>query len=153
MRELVFALTFTGQAGPTPGSATERRARTSAPSQALRAVLGAGGVESRFDEVAGERATLESRVERRSDGTFVEDGTITYGSAGGVAFVTVGRGHVGPSPVPGRVHGAVIWSVTGGHGRFAGAQGLITSNFTVEADGRVVDNHFARLYLPPGAPA
>ena len=31
---------------------------------------------------------------------------------------------------------------------YAGAHGLIMSNFTVNADGDVVDNHFARLYLP-----
>jgi len=38
--------------------------------------------------------------------------------------------------------------VTGGDGRFAGAQGLITSNFTVDAKGAVVDDQFARLYIP-----
>jgi hypothetical protein len=91
---------------------------------------------------------LESRVERQADGSFVEDGTIVYGSAGAVTFVTVGKGHVGPSPVAGQVRGAVIWTVTGGDGRFAGARGLITSNFTVDAGGQVVDNHFARLYVP-----
>ena len=91
---------------------------------------------------------LESRVERFADGTFAEDGTITYGRAGTISFVTVGRGRVGPSPIPGWVHGAVIWSVTGGDGFFAGAQGLITSNFVVSAAGVVVDNHVARIYVP-----
>jgi len=38
-----------------------------------------------------------------------------------------------------------------GDGAFAGVRGLITSNFTVSADGEVVDNHFARLYLPTEA--
>ena len=40
-----------------------------------------------------------------------------------------------------------MWTITGGDGVFAGAQGLITSNFTVSVDGDVVDNHVARLYL------
>jgi hypothetical protein len=148
MRELVFALEFRGRAGPVPGSETVRRARTAAPSQVLRTVLGAGGVESRMEPVAGEQAVLESTVERFPDGGFTEEGTITYGSAGAVAFVTVGRGTVGRSPVPGRVHGAVMWAVTGGDGAFAGARGLITSNFTVSGDGEVADHHFACLYLP-----
>ncbi len=148
MRELVFALEFRGRAGPVPGSETKRQARTSAPSQALRTLLGTDGLESRVEHIAGGSAVLESRVERFPDGSFVEDGTITYGRGGSVAFVTVGRGSVGPSPVPGRVRGAVIWEVTGGDGQFAGAQGLITSNFTVDADGHVVDDHFARLYVP-----
>ncbi len=149
MREMVFALTFRGQAGPVAGSTTMRQATSSAPSQALSAVLGPGGVESRLESLTGESAGLESRVERFGDGTFVEDGTIAYGSAGRVSFVTVGRGHVGPSPVPGWVHGGVVWAITGGDGLFAGASGLITSNFVVSADGEVVDNHFARVYLPP----
>ena len=148
MRELAFALEFRGQAEAVPGSATLRRARTSAPSQALRTLLGAEGIESRVEELAGDHAVLESRVERLDDGTFVEDGTIRYGQVGAVSFVTEGRGCVGPSPVSGQVQGAVIGVVTGGDGRFAGARGLITSNFTVDADGRVVDHHVARLYLP-----
>ena len=148
MRELVFALTFTGQAGPVSGSETTRQAKTMAPSQTIRTVLGVGGVESTIDTIDGERAVLESRVERFTDGSFVEDGTISYGRAGKISFVTVGRGSVGPSPIPGWVHGAVIWSVTGGDGLFAGAHGLITSNFVVSAGGDVVDNHFTRIYAP-----
>jgi hypothetical protein len=42
----------------------------------------------------------------------------------------------------------VVWTVTGGDGAFAGARGLITSNFTVGADGDVVDDHVVRVYLP-----
>src|SRR6266851_443662 len=33
-------------------------------------------------------------------------------------------------------------------GQFAGATGLITSNFTVGSKGEVVDNHYVRLFLP-----
>jgi len=55
---------------------------------------------------------------------------------------------VAPAPLPGWVVGGVVWSITAGDGAFAGARGLITSNFTVNADGEVIDDHFARLYLP-----
>ena len=148
MRELVFALEFRGRGGPVPGSTTKRQARTTAPSQAWRAVLGPGGVTAAVEPVAGESAVLESRVERDPDGTFVEDGTITYGAAGSVTFDTVGRGHVGPAPDGRGSHGVVMWRITGGEGRFAGARGLITSNFTVSGDGEVTDDHVTRLYLP-----
>ena len=148
LKELVFALEFRGRAGPVPGTTGIREARTRAGSQVLRTVIGARGVDARVDEVPGDDAVLESRVERFADGGFVEDGTIAYGRAGRVSFCTVGRGSVGPSALPGWQHGAVIWKITGGDGRFAGAQGLITSNFTVSADGDVVDHHFARFYLP-----
>jgi hypothetical protein len=148
MRELVFTLEFRGNAGPVPGVEGQRRARSTAPSQALATVLGPGGVIARLDAVAGESAVLESRVERFGDGTFVEDGTITYGSAGTITFETIGRGWVGPAPLAGWVVGGVVWSVTGGQGAFAGARGLITSNFTVNTDGEVIDDQVARMYIP-----
>ncbi len=148
MRELVFALEFRGRGGPVPGSTTKRQARTTAPSQTWRTILGPDGVQRAVEPVAGEAAVLESRVERAPDGTFVEDGTITYGRAGSVAFDTVGRGHVGPAPDGRGSHGVVMWRITGGDGHFAGARGLITSNFTVTPDGQVTDDHVTRLYLP-----
>jgi hypothetical protein len=147
MREVVFALEFRGTAGAVPGSTTERRATSEATSQRLITVLAADGIEARIEPVGGERAILQSRVERFGDGSFVEDGTISYGRAGTVTFATVGRGTVAPSPITGWTRGAVVWTITRGDGVFAGAQGLITSNFTVSVDGDVVDNHVARLYL------
>ena len=147
-RELVFALEFRGRGESLPGSTTQRRARTSAPSQTLSTLVGADGVFARVEPVDGERATLEARVERFGDGTFVEEGEITYGTAGKVTFTTQGRGWVAPAPTPGAVYGAVVWAVTGGAGRFAGARGVITSNFAVSAAGEVVDHHVARLLLP-----
>jgi hypothetical protein len=148
MREIVFALEFRGRAGPVSGSESKRQARTIAPSQALSTVLEREGVRARVEAKAGESAVLESRVERFGDGSFVEDGTIAYGSAGTVAFETIGRGWVAPAPRAGWVVGGVLWTITTGDGVFAGARGLITSNFTVSADGEVIDDHFARLYLP-----
>jgi hypothetical protein len=148
MREVVFALEFKGRAGPVPGSESTRRARSTAPSQTLSTVLEPEGVRARVEVVAGESAVLDSRVERFGDGSFVEDGTITYGSAGRVVFETLGRGWVGPAPAAGWVVGGVVWTITAGDGAFAGARGLITSNFTVSAEGEVIDHHVTRLYLP-----
>jgi hypothetical protein len=148
MREVVFALEFRGRARGVEGSDRFRRARSVAGSQAMTAVIGAAGVRARVEAVDGESAVLESRVERFADGTFVEDGTITYGTAGSVRFETIGRGWVGPAPRAGWVMGGVVWTITAGDGAFAGGGGLITSNFTVSADGDVVDNHVTRLYLP-----
>jgi hypothetical protein len=148
VRELVFALEFRGRGGPIPGSTTKRQARTTASSQAWHAIVGPDGVSAAVEPIIGESAVLESRVERAPDGSFVEDGTITYGRAGSVTFDTVGRGHVGPAPDGRGSHGVVMWRITAGDGRFAGARGLITSNFTVTPDGQVTDDHITRLYLP-----
>jgi hypothetical protein len=147
VRELVFALEFRGRAGPVPGLPSQRRARTTAPSQSLQAILTAGGVEASMEPLPGDTAELDSRVERFPDGSFVEDGTITYGRAGAITFATIGRGIVGPSPIAGWTCGAVLWNVTGGDGRFAGAQGLITSSFAVSPDGDIIDHHIARIYI------
>lgn len=148
MREIVFALEFRGTAGPAGGAGGKRRARTTAPSQLLRTVLGAGAIEASVEPVGGDTAVLDSTVERFPDGSFVESGTIAYGRFGRVSFSTVGKGTVGPSPIDGWVHGAVMWTVTEGEGRLAGARGLITSNFVASAQGDVIDHQFARLYLP-----
>ena len=144
----MFALEFRGRAGPVDESPTTRRARTSAPSQALRAVMAADAMETGVLPVSGDTAVLDSTVERFADGSFVEAGIITYGRLGRVSFTTAGKGTVGPSPADGWVHGAVMWVVTGGDGWFTGARGLITSNFVASAGGEVVDNQFARIYVP-----
>ena len=145
LRELVFALEFRGTAGAAAGG--KRRARSTAPSQSLTTVIGGDGVQAETKALRGEAADLDSVVERFADGSFVEEGTITYGRAGSVTFETVGRGTVAPAPREGWTSGAVVWTVTGGRGAFSGARGLITSNFTVSAQGEVVDHHVARLYL------
>ena len=147
MRELVFALEFRGKGAAVPGSDGKRQARTTASSQTLSTRLEADGVRARVESTPGETAVLEAQVQRFGDGTFVETGTIAYGAAGTITFETIGRGWVGPGPTPGSAAGGVLWKITSGDGRFVNAQGLITSNFTVSADGDVVDNHFARIYL------
>ena len=147
MTELVFALEFKGNAAPVAGSETRMQASTSASSQTLRTILKADGVHPAIESSGGEAAAFQSTVDVVGEGQFVESGTIKYGSAGSVTFKTVGRGVLGASPESGIQRGAIVWEVTGGDGKFRGAQGLITSNFTVGAAGEVVDNQFARLYL------
>jgi hypothetical protein len=145
MRQLIFALQFTGSA--TPGGNGALHAKTTASSQALRTVLSAAGLQSSVEPVVGGAAAFESEVAMSAEGTFDEWGTITYGTAGTIRFKTVGRGIIAPSPVEGLQRGAVVWEVTGGDGRFSGATGLITSNFSVNEDGEVIDNQFAQLFV------
>jgi len=148
MNELVFALEFKGSAAPVPGSDKRLHAKTSATSQTLRSILKADGIQASVESAGGGSASFESEVEIVGEGMFVESGSIRYGEAGNVSFRTVGRGILGPSPLDGVQRGSVMWEVTGGEGRLAGAQGLITSNFTVGSRGEVVDDQFARLFVP-----
>lgn len=136
MKEIVFALEFKGSAGPLAGAADRLQARTSATGQTLHSLLKPDGVQASVEPAGGDSATFESEVEVGGAGMFVESGRIRYGAAGTITFKTVGRGVLGPSPVTGIQRGAVIWEITGGDGRFRGAHGLITSNFTVGAEVR-----------------
>ena len=82
------------------------------------------------------------------------DFTATYSTVGHVIsagatlrFGTVGSGYLGPSVDPARKHGTVMWRVEGGEGQFAGASGLITSNFFVADDLAVTDHHFGVIFV------
>ena len=129
MRDVVFAMELRGRAAPVEGS-----------TNTLTATTGGRGPH-------GETVAFESRVVLNGE-TFHETGSIDYSGYGKVTFETVGTGHLGPSPVPGLQWGAVIWRMTAGDGTFAGATGYITSNFTVSAEGDVVDNHDVRMVFP-----
>jgi hypothetical protein len=148
VRPVCFTLEFRGRGIAVPGKPGYRQAITTAPGRCFRTHPGANGIETVVEPADGETATLDAEVRMTGESTFVESGRIHYGAGGAVTFRTVGEGVRGPSPIPGLVHGAVVWEVTGGEGMLAGARGLITSNFTVDASGDVVDHHVARLYLP-----
>jgi hypothetical protein len=148
MKELVFALQFKGKAHPVETAEGKLAAKTTAAGQVLRTTLTAKGVQAKAESKPGPRATFESEVQMTGPSTFIESGRISYGKAAGVMFKTSGHGVLGASGVDGLQRGAVIWEVTEGRGQFAGATGLITSNFTVGSKGQVVDNHCVRLFLP-----
>jgi hypothetical protein len=80
---------------------------------------------------------------------FQEAGSITFGEGGHrLFFSTVGQGSLGPSADPGLKQGAVTWKIDHGEGQFAGASGLITSNFFVSATGEVTDHHYGVFCVP-----
>src|SRR5712691_101772 len=148
MRQLSFVLQFQGSAAPVAGSSQTLQAQTTAANQTFRTVLGADGIQATLEALGGGQATFASRAVVNADGSFDETGTITYGSLGSVEFRTLGKGYMFPSGIEGLQRGGVLWEVTRGTGQFAGATGVITSNFSVSSDGKVVDNHFAVLHLP-----
>lgn len=148
MHQMIYAMRFTGQAEPVGDVGNVLRAATSAPSSTLTSTVGPEGLMGTFTAAPGEDATFASEVTFTGETSFLESGTIGFGNGHRLRFTTVGSGYLAPSADPGRKHGTVMWRVEGGEGQFAGASGLITSNFFVDAGLGVVDHHFGVLLLP-----
>ncbi len=148
MREVIYAMRFTGQAEPVGDAGNVLKAATSASSSTLTSTVGADGLTSAIAPAPGGVATFTSEVTFTDATTFQETGTIGFGSGHALRFSTVGSGYLAPSADPSRQHGTVMWRVEEGEGQFAGATGLITSNFFVDETLGVVDHHFGVLLLP-----
>jgi hypothetical protein len=142
MQRIATSAQFEGEA-PEP-SRTPPQTSPRATSRSLEAVSADG---SRFDV---ERASYANRATFTGESTFTETGTISFGDGDGeVDIDTVGEGTLGPSAEPDVLHGAVIWRITEGRGRFEGASGLITSNFLLRpATGEFEDRETAIVFLP-----
>ena len=139
MAQIIYAMQFKGQATPVSETPMVMKAETSSPSSSISSTVRANGLESGIQPASGGEATFESTVEMTSEANFQESGSIT--------FDTVGEGTLGESPDEGVNHGSIIWKITNGQGQFEGATGLITSNFTFDSSGNIVDNQFGVIYL------
>jgi hypothetical protein len=147
MNQVIYALQFNGQAAPKNDEGTVLGAETSSPSSTIKTTVGAAGVSGGIERIDGDAASFVSEVRAGENGAFDEDGTITFGDGNSFEFETVGQGQMGPSPIEGITNGAVVWRIVSGTGQFDGAQGYITSNFTVDGDGKVCDNQFGVIFV------
>jgi len=148
MKQLIYAMQFKGSAAPKAGVSGVIKASTTASSCTLSSVVGPGGVSGTLQPASGAQASFESEVTLIGDTSFTEAGTIRFGDSNhSLRFSTVGQGFLGKSPDAALQHGSVMWRVDGGEGQFAGASGLITSNFTLSATGEVTDNHFGLIFV------
>jgi hypothetical protein len=91
-------------------------------------------------------ASFESDVTFASATSFQESGTIRFPGGHVLNFSAVGQGIIGASATSGTQSGSVIWKIDSGEGQFAKATGFITSNFTVDGEGNVIDNHLAVIF-------
>jgi hypothetical protein len=148
MHEMIYAMRFTGQAEPVGEVGNVLKAATSAPSSTITSTVGADGLTGTLTPTHGQEATFESEVTFTGETNFQEVGTITFGQGNRLTFSTIGSGMLAPSADPSRKHGTVMWRVDQGEGQFAGATGLITSNFFVDDHLAVTDHHFGVLLLP-----
>ena len=147
MAQLIYAMQFKGQATPVSETPMVMKVESSSPSGSISSIVGANGLESGIQSASGGEAKIVSTVEMTSEANFQESGSITFGPGNVLFFDTVGEGTLGASPEEGVNNGSIIWKVTNGQGQFEGASGLITSNFTFDGSGNIVDNQFGVIYL------
>lgn len=147
MKQVSYALRFTGQASPQNPEGTILKAATHSPSSSISTKVTDAGLESSVRALDGGEATFQSEVRVAEGGKFDESGTITFGAGHSLSFETVGQGQMGPSPNEGVTSGCILWQVVSGTGQFSGAAGYITSNFTVSAEGLVEDNQFGVIWI------
>lgn len=147
MKKLIYAMQFAGNAAPVEGSAGVMKASTTARSCNISTAVGAEGVAGTIAAGSGGEASFESEVTITGEKSFLEKGSIRFGDRHVLRFTTEGQGYLGDSADPALKHGAVIWKIQGGEGQFAGATGLITSNFTLSDRGEVTDNQFGLIFL------
>jgi hypothetical protein len=147
MKQIIYAMQFKGQGGPG-SSPNVLKAATASPSSTITSVIGSEGVYGNVQSAPGGKASFESEVTVTGDTSFVESGSIRFGDSNNrLRFSTVGQGYLGDSPEPKVKSGAVMWRVDGGEGQFAGASGYITSNFTMDEGGNVIDHQFGVIYV------
>ncbi len=147
MKQVHYVLQFKGRGGPKRGAKGVLATTSHATAGSITTTIGARSVDAAFKAGRG-KAVFKSEVRFNKDGTFVEDGTIRFGSTGSITFSTRGAGFMEPSQDPALKHGAIMWQIDKGTGRFKGATGLITSNFTFSGKGEVVDNQWGVIFLP-----
>jgi hypothetical protein len=158
MRQIIYTMQFNGQVAPVGTSPSVMKATMTATSCTITTTVGPEGLSATIQPAAGGYAEFESEVTliggfesevtTAGEAGFKEAGTITFGEGGHrLRFSTVGQGYLGPSADPQLKQGSVIWQVEGGEGQFNGAQGLITSNFTISNTGEVTDHHFGVIFV------
>jgi hypothetical protein len=148
MRQLVYALRFTGRATPAGPDGNVLTVAATAPGATLTTTVGTHGLAAALEPTQGGEAAFASEVTFTGATSFQEVGTIAFGGGHRLRFSTVGSGYLGPSADPTSKQGAVAWRVEGGEGQFAGARGLIAANVAVGADLAVIGHHLGVLFLP-----
>jgi hypothetical protein len=141
MQRLTILTHFRGTAAEPSGEPPQTDPRASSVS--VEVVADDGPV----DRI--ERASYENHATFTGESTFTETGSIRYDDDGELQIATLSDGTLGPSAQPDVLHGAALYRITGGSGRFDGAGGLITSNFLLHpATGEFEERQVTVVFLP-----
>jgi hypothetical protein len=142
MQRIVITAHFRGEAAEPSGTPPSTDPRASSVS--LEAVT-ADGSDAGID-----RASYANHAVFTGESTFGETGTILYGDGDAeLEIATLSDGTLAPCAEPDVLHGAAIYSINAGRGRFEGASGLITTNFLLwPAEGEFEERQVAVVFVP-----
>jgi hypothetical protein len=147
MNYLTMLVHFEGEGSPVPD------AKGFVRSQAVGTILDVKNeglsAEARIEHIPG-RASFSTMVFAQ-DGRFWEAGRVDFPEIS--SHLIVETRHPGSSvDLPGGASaGSISWTIIGGGGRFDGATGIVTGNFTARSDGRFFDHHLYKFLLPAGS--
>jgi hypothetical protein len=142
MQRIVMTTHFRGEAAEPSGAPPSTDPQASSVS--LEAVT-ADGSDAGID-----RASYENHAVFTGESTFAETGTIRFGDGDGeLEIATLSDGTLAPCAESGALHGAAVYSINAGRGRFEGASGLITTNFLLwPAKGEFEERQVAVVFVP-----
>jgi hypothetical protein len=150
MRELLYTMQVRGQTSRPSDLSWPLRTTGSAASCILSTVISASGIRTEVTPSEGDLAFFDSELRRTGPDEFQETGEIAFGDSTEhvLRFSTAGHGHFTSGFEPGTIAGSASWRIESGKGRFAGACGFITSNFTITSSGERRDVHCGMIFLP-----
>jgi hypothetical protein len=137
-----------GRTANPSGSTGGLRTTGSGASCTINTRISGSGLQTDLSPSAGDFAFFDSELHLTGPSEFQETGEIAFGEAGHLLrFSTIGSGYLTSDFQPGTIAGTVTWRVDSGEGQFAGAQGYITSNFTIAPSGERCDVHCGVIFL------
>jgi hypothetical protein len=110
MQRIVITAHFRGEAAEPSGEPPSTDPRASSVS--LEAVM-ADGSDAGID-----RASYANHAVFTGESTFAETGSIRYGDGDALEIVTLSDGTLAPCAEPDVLHGAAVYSINAGRGRF-----------------------------------
>ncbi len=154
MHQLLYCMRFKGRATAQSEQPSTLVVDTAGDSCTITTAIDQAGMRCALQPITGGHAYFHSRAVMTGPDAFREEGFISFGDEiHTLRFASVGDGHLAAErPGSALRNGAVTWRVEGGEGQFAGARGLITSNFTVNGED-VTDYQIGVISLPdaPGS--
>jgi len=155
MRQINYNVVLQGrstspdQAASKDGSHSIIHVTATAEHDAIRCLEGAQHVALVLQSSVRNALAFEAQITMDEDGVLQQTGRVRFGDGEHALTVsTAGQGRLVLSPDPTRRQGAMTLQIDGGSGLFAGATGMITSNFLLNDSGAYRDLHTAVIFLP-----